>query len=453
MSMWRALKVCFLYIGTIIGAGFASGREIALFFGETAPLNVALSAVFMAVLEMLFLVAGRVNALPDNTAIRTGVFIAAFSSVAAMLAGGDFALYSLTGVRSLGIITALLAGALVVGGIEKIKLANTLLIPLLIALLLAVYIRNGSPVFQGDFSFVKPLRYSGLDVLLGGIVISREGKKLNKKEILATCIMSALFIGAVLFVLQNIVLSDTLHSSMPVLAVAEKVGLKTAAGILIAVAIFTTLVSSLDVLTQYTQESFSRYALSHSDKASSERRFVRFARKAGAPENKNVAVFATLLFLYPVSFFGFDLIVDTLYPFVSLCGILTTGWTAFNLIMRSRDKHANTYACSSSHSAFCPCPAPSSAHSRAHSSTHVSSVVGADDTVAQTADKSVAAGGKFSVCAFRGRDRNRSRDVRGRDSHSHRRRNRLRDNRSRRHSRSRLRTPRRNTPLLRPRRG
>lgn len=441
--MWRALKVCFLYIGTIIGAGFASGREIALFFGETAPLNVALSAVFMAVLEMLFLVAGRVNALPDNTAIRTGVFIAAFSSVAAMLAGGDFALYSLTGVRSLGIITALLAGALVVGGIEKIKLANTLLIPLLIALLLAVYIRNGSPVFQGDFSFVKPLRYSGLDVLLGGIVISREGKKLNKKEIVATCVMSALFIGAVLFVLQNIVLSDTLHSSMPVLAVAEKVGLKTAAGILIAVAIFTTLVSSLDVLTQYTQESFSRYAISHSDKAYSERRFVRFARKAGAPENKNVAVFATLLFLYPVSFFGFDLIVDTLYPFVSLCGILTTGWTAFNLIMQSRDKHAHAYACSSSHSAY----------SRAHSSTRVSSVVGADDAVAQTADKLVAAGGKFSVCAFRGRDRNRSRDVRGCDSHSHRRRNRLRDNRSRRHSRSRLRTPRRNTPLLRPRRG
>ena len=441
--MWRALKVCFLYIGTIIGAGFASGREIALFFGETAPLNVALSALFMAVLEMLFLVAGRVNALPDNTAIRTGVFIAAFSSVAAMLAGGDFALYSLTGVRSLGIITALLAGALVVGGIEKIKLANTLLIPLLIALLLAVYIRNGSPVFQGDFSFVKPLRYSGLDVLLGGIVISREGKKLNKKEILATCVMSALFIGAVLFVLQNIVLSDTLHSSMPVLAVAEKVGLKTAAGILIAVAIFTTLVSSLDVLTQYTQESFSRYAISHSDKAYSERRFVRFARKAGTPENKNVAVFATLLFLYPVSFFGFDLIVDTLYPFVSLCGILTTGWTAFNLIMQSRDKHAHAYACSSSHSAY----------SRAHSSTRVSSVVGADDAVAKTADKSVAAGGKFSVCAFRGRDRNRSRDVRGCDSHSHRRHNRHRDNRSRRHSRSRLRTPRRNTPLLRPRRG
>ena len=78
MSMWRALKVCFLYIGTIIGAGFASGREIALFFGETAPLNVALSAVFMAVLEMLFLVAGKRSARQHGYThgrIHRGVFI------------------------------------------------------------------------------------------------------------------------------------------------------------------------------------------------------------------------------------------------------------------------------------------------------------------------------------------------------------------------------------------
>lgn len=134
-----------------------------------------------------------------------------------------------------------------------------MLIPLLIALLLAVYFKNGAPVFQGSFSIVKPLHYSGLDVLLGGIVISREGEKLKKSELAATCVFSALFIGGVLFVLQNIVLSDNLHSSMPVLVVAEKAGLKTAAGILIAIAIFTTLVSSLDVLTQYTVNAFGTF--------------------------------------------------------------------------------------------------------------------------------------------------------------------------------------------------
>ena len=55
----RALRVTFLYIGTIIGAGFASGREIAVFFGDTAPAWVALSALFMGLLAALFMTAGK----------------------------------------------------------------------------------------------------------------------------------------------------------------------------------------------------------------------------------------------------------------------------------------------------------------------------------------------------------------------------------------------------------
>lgn len=62
---------------------------------------------------------------------------------------------------------------------------------------------------------------------MGGMVISREGRKLKGKEIALTCVFSTLFLGVVLFVLQNIVLSDDFGSSMPVLAVAEGVGLKS----------------------------------------------------------------------------------------------------------------------------------------------------------------------------------------------------------------------------------
>lgn len=352
--MWRAAKVCFLYIGTVIGAGFASGREIALFFGDTAPLNVALAAAFMAIPEALFLTAGKLGVLPDNTAVRTGVFIAAFSSVAAMLAGCDLALYDVTGVVSLGVVAAILAGVLVVGGMEKIKLANTLLIPLLLALLLAVYIKSGAPVFNGSYSIVKPVHYAGLDVLMGGMVISREGRKLKRKEIALTCVFSTLFLGVVLFVLQNIVLSDDFGSSMPVLAVAEGVGLKIAAGILIVIAVFTTLVSSLDVLTESARRALGDYAAARTPSpenppadgrasaASAKRRpFLRFAAFYSAPRNRAFAVFLNLALLYPVSFFGFDAIVDALYPFVGLCGILMTVYTAFNLfrfVKSRRDK-------------------------------------------------------------------------------------------------------------------
>ncbi len=365
--MWRAAKVCFLYIGTVIGAGFASGREIALFFGDTAPLNVALTAVFMAVPEALFLVAGKLGALPSGTVVKTGVFVAAFSSVAAMLAGCELALVELTGFAGLGVIAAIAAGMLVIGGTEKMKLANTVLIPLLLILLLVVYVKSGSPVYGGSFSLVKPAHYAGLDVLMGGMIISREGKKLNGKEIAITCAFSAAFLGIVLFVLQNIVLSDETYASMPVLAVAEGVGLKVAAGVLIVIAVFTTLVSSLDVLTDSLTDGLRgavcapvrAHGHAHKntlspggktrrtvgeinapppggqppEKTAKEKRGVlrRAAAYISAPEHRSLAVFLCLLLLYPVSFFGFENIVNSLYPFVGLCGVAMTVLTALKL--------------------------------------------------------------------------------------------------------------------------
>ncbi len=341
--MWRAAKVCFLYIGTVIGAGFASGKEIALFFGDTAPAGVALAAFFMALPEALFLYAGKHDLMPSGTVVRTGVFIAALSSVAAMLAGCELALDDLTGVAGLGALAAVAAGVLVVLGTEKMKLANALLIPLLLLLLVAVYVKGGAPAFGGTFSLLKPVHYAGLDVLIGGMIISKEGKKLSAKEIFFTCAMSALFLGGVLFMLQNIVLSDETHSSMPVLAVAESVGLKAAAGVLVVIAVFTTLVSSLSILTD---ESVSALRAA----ASPSRRRGLFRRAAAflsSPSHRAAAVFCCLAALYPVSFFGFENIVAALYPFVGACGVVMTAVTAFKVLRcafsrggdRTRSRH------------------------------------------------------------------------------------------------------------------
>ena len=330
--MRQAAKVCFLYIGTVIGAGFASGREIALFFGGSSPLCVAAAALFMAVPEALFLFAGKKGLLPCGIAVKTGVFIAAFSSVAAMLAGCELALNDLTGAAGLGALAAVAAGALVTMGTEKMKIANSLLIPLLIALLLAVYIKSGAPVFGGTFSLLKPLHYAGLDVLIGGMIVAKEGEKLSPKQIIFTCALSALCLAAILFVLQNIVLSDGMHSSMPVLAVAESVGLKIAAGVLIVIAVFTTLVSSLDILTDSTVGALAAFA-----RTSVKQDPLRRAA-AWLSSHRSAAVFLCLAALYPVSFFGFENIVTSLYPFVGLCGVIMTVLTAGKMLLHSLDK-------------------------------------------------------------------------------------------------------------------
>lgn len=55
--MYRIFAVTMLVVGTIIGAGFASGREIVTFFGETPPVAVAAAVavlVFVSCATFLF---------------------------------------------------------------------------------------------------------------------------------------------------------------------------------------------------------------------------------------------------------------------------------------------------------------------------------------------------------------------------------------------------------------
>ncbi len=316
-TMFAALRVAFLYIGTSIGAGFSSGREIALFFGGTSPYCVALAAVFISILCGLFLVAGKSNAVPQNFFVKTGIFISSAISLCSMLAGGEYVLSSLFSVPLLGLAMAILGSILVCFGIEKIKWANTILMPLFVVLLFLVFFRNGAKIFGGEFSILQPIRYSGLDVLLGGVMLSREGKKMNSKQIVICCLTIFAFLSTVLFILQNVVLSDELQSSMPVLTVSERVGLKVASGVLIAVAIFTTLIGALEVLTALMQGYFEK---------------SKKLAVLGKPSYRKLVVFGTLLLAYPISFLGFDNIVDYCYPFISLFGIIFTVFTLAKLI-------------------------------------------------------------------------------------------------------------------------
>ena len=179
---------------------------------------------------------------------------------------------------------------------------------------------------DGSLSILKPIHYSGLDVLLAGMVLSREGKKLSKKQILWCVSAICLFMFGILFVLQNIVLCDEMHSSMPVLAISSKVKMQAVSGVLIASAIFTTLIGALETVCVYSSDF-----LSHSKKLT----------PLSLPKNKCYLTFIILLIFYPISFLGFEKIVDTCYPFVSLCGIALTIFITIKVLLfaiRSRTK-------------------------------------------------------------------------------------------------------------------
>lgn len=336
--MKKAFKTAALYVGTAIGAGFSSGREIALFFGDASPVNVAISSVFMSLLCALFLVAGKQKMMPKGALVKLGVFLAASISLCAMLAGGDFITYSMTGIPlAFGLAMTLLAGIIVVLGIEKIRLLNAILVPLIVLTIALVFAKLPTPIHTLPFSITKPIMYSGLDVLLGGIIVSEEGENLTYKEIIMSCVLICVFMFGMLFMLQTIVLSDQNASLMPVLAVSDKLNVKWACGVLIAAAIFTTLVSSLKIVSDCVRDFSSKFA---------------FSRALCKDENKSLAVFGCLVVAYPLSFFGFDNIVDNLYPFNSVCGVALTclvlvkylAKLASVIARKAKEKHARKRA-------------------------------------------------------------------------------------------------------------
>ncbi|MDE5602072.1 MAG: hypothetical protein K2J16_06205, partial [Clostridia bacterium] len=321
--MKKSLKTTFLYIGTAIGAGFSSGKEIALFFGDASPLNVALASVFMSLLCALFLIAGKHSLMPKNKLMGLCIFLSAGISVCSMLAGSEFVLHSMTGVPMLGLVMAIIGSVVVVLGIEKIKFVNTLVVPLIILCIALIFLKLDPQQHSQGFTIIKPILYSGLDVLLGGVIISEEGKKLSYKEIFLSCTFICIFLFAILFMLQTVVLADKMHSSMPVLAVSEKFNLKWVCGVLIAGAIFTTLVSSLKILSDSIIRTLQK---------------TKKLATLGEPRNKSLIVFFCLLIAFPISFVGFDAIVDTMYPFISWCGVALTAFVIIKLIIRGTRK-------------------------------------------------------------------------------------------------------------------
>lgn len=317
--MKRSLKTAFLYIGTAIGAGFSSGKEIALFFGEASPFNVAISSVFMSLLCGLFLIVGKLGLMPKSRLMGFCIFFSAGISLCSMCAGGEFVMRSTTGVPMLGLAMAIVGAIIVALGIEKIKFVNSIIVPLIVICVALIFFKLDPQNHTLPFDIAKPILYSGLDVLLGGVIISEEGKNLSYGEIALSCVFISICMFALLFMLQTVVLADGLSSSMPVLAVSEKFGLKAVCGMLIAGAIFTTLVSSLKITSD-------RICATLADT----KKLAAFGKR----DYRSVVIFGCLLIAYPISFLGFDSIVDTMYPFISRCGIVLTAIVSLRLLAK-----------------------------------------------------------------------------------------------------------------------
>lgn len=333
MQNWiKSLQISFTYIGTMVGAGFASGREILTFFTQYG----AIASITIGISSILFVWVGtKQMLLAHHTGARTyadlnrllfgdrfGQFIShymavvLFGTAAVMLAGaGSIFSEHLHLPYQLGIlVTIILAFIILVLGIEAIVAVNMIIVPfMLLFTVLLLWTCLFSPSANNWVTlpntvhpikvWIAPLLYTSLNLCMAQTVLVPLGANIKNPVILKR----AGWIGGGLMTCLLLASHISLSTQMPEIAQFEiptaflvhSLGpvVETLFLIVIYSEIFTTLIADAFGLSHQLQQ--------------------------------HVVIPPTILILlilaggYIISQFGFSTLVSSLYP---LFGVVSMIW-------------------------------------------------------------------------------------------------------------------------------
>jgi len=152
----------FLILGAIIGVGFASGKEICVFFFDFGGASLLGLFAFALLYVYLFFVIQHIShklKLNSYSEFNAAIFgrLCKISNVvmlinfaitsAGMLAGADYLFQTFFGVgyKIPSIILSVITLLLLIGGIDKIKIVANVIIPVMIAVIVINSIKNITP--------------------------------------------------------------------------------------------------------------------------------------------------------------------------------------------------------------------------------------------------------------------------------------------------------------------
>lgn len=318
-----------LIVGTMIGAGFASGKEIVAFFGETPNVFAAVVAgALVFVCSVLFLFVGRRAKKQDVGEVNGAVFgklrpladiFILFNSVTvlgAMLAGCDSLAAEFIDIRPLAsVVMGLLCAVVAVRGIDGVIRANAVLVPIMVVVLTlcaALAIEFPFRPQSGGIGIASVMLYVSMNMILGGGVLTTVNKLSPREILLASAVASVIITGLLLAIMGALQSCASAHADMPMLLVALKSGraMYFVCLPIIAVSIFTTMLSAFKSVYDYL---------------------------LGFIGNKPLSAGIVLVGGLAVAAFGFSSVVDTMYPIIGGIGALYIFCNCYYLV-RTRVK-------------------------------------------------------------------------------------------------------------------
>lgn len=321
-----------LLIGTIIGAGFASGREILSFFGSDISIFVApLCGLFIFFLSVMFLVIGKTiqtdsisvvnNKILGKLHVGADIFLLFNSLVvlSGMLAGMD-SLFSmvLPIAPAYSIISGIICAFVVAKGLKGLLNSNLLIVPfIIIAIILICCIAIDSPKFLYPFRyFTLPaiIIYVSMNMMLACTVFTTI-KELSYRQIFLSSAIAATII-AILMVLIILALNSTgQQGAMPIMQIAlnKNRPLFYISLVAVAISIFTTMMTAMSGLTTWLKSLIG---------------------------DMKYSVMIVLLAGLILSNLGFENVVGFLYPVIGIVGTVYIVFCAIYLFGQFRQKKA-----------------------------------------------------------------------------------------------------------------
>lgn len=329
-------KICFVIIGTIIGAGFASGKEIYTFFCvyginglwglliSNCIIGLVIYLTFKIVLdndiknysEFISYLVGSKKML--NYTINNIMNIFLLISFVVMVSG--FGAYFNQEFNIPVFFGAVIISTLAfftffkdINGIVKI---NTYLIPMLITLIVLLMFKENVlsfnistlPSANGLSWLLKSILYASYNsIVLIPIIINLQDLILNKKNlkyIIIITLLIMIIMSVIIYIVLNLNILEIGNIDIPIVYIANKFGFiyKYLYGLVILIAIFTTAIS----------EGYS--LLNNISK-----------------NKKQYFIYSILICMLSITFsnVGFGNLLDVLYPLLGYLGLLQIGVLCF----------------------------------------------------------------------------------------------------------------------------
>ncbi|MFY4776781.1 hypothetical protein [Metabacillus sp. RGM 3146] len=328
-NFFKVLQVAFVYVGTVVGAGFATGREIVEFFTKFGPagtFGIVIAGILFAVLgTKMMVISSRIGAVSfkDFNLFLFGKWAGSFVNVimlvlllgvtSVMLSGGGAIFEERLHLPSqIGlIVTAGLTMIVMMRGVKGLVGVNMLVVPMLLLLSLVVTV---SSFWGNQLSFIldkqniisinwifSSICYAAYNLALSQAVLVplaaevRDEKILKYGGILGGIILTFIMLGSHFALLM---LPDVLAYDIPMAEVMKTVF--SAAYYIYVLVIFGEVFTSV-IGNLYGMEKL----------------VLHYMKLPGM-----VIVCGILAAAYAISLFGYGRLISSIYPFLGLITLI-----------------------------------------------------------------------------------------------------------------------------------